>query len=142
MLPNEPTQTRHSETDQPMGAVEGVAQPHRDQYGQYTHEMPDETAEASARLLIRAVPLIYGGLLGGLMSNILLGLSLGLVLTMALDLRMGDKSFFRVILTPVMRRGCPLIGALVSRGARVIEGLGLPVPAVLRDLRCGPRAER
>ena len=142
MLPNEPTQTRHRQTDQPMDAVEDVAQPHRDQYGQYTHEMPDDTAEASARVLIRAVPLIYGGLLGGLMSNIVLGLSLGLVMTMALDLRMGDKSFFRVILAPVMRRSCPVIGALAPRVARAIEGLGLPVPAVLRDVRCGPEAER
>ena len=142
MPPNEPTQTRYRETDQQTDASEDVTRPHRDQYGQYTHEMPDDTAEASARLLTRAVPLIYGGLLGGLMSNILLGLSLGLVLTMALDLRMGDKSIFRVILTPFMRRSCPVIAALVPRVARVIEGLGLPVPAALRDLRCEPSVER
>ncbi len=142
MLQNEPTQTRHRETDQPMDAVEGVAQPHRDQYGHYTHEMPEDTAEASARLLIRAVPLIYGGLLGGLMSNIFLGLSLGLVLTMALDVRMGNKSIFRGFFTPVLRRSCPVIRWLVIRLEQGLQNIGLQVPAALRDLRCESGAGR
>ncbi len=73
-----------------------------DQYVQYNHEMTDDTAEASARALIRMVPLVYGGLVGGIVGNVPLGLAIGLATTMALDLKMGRHSITLRLLRPLM----------------------------------------
>ena len=109
---------------------------HHDQYVHYTHQMSDETAEASARLLIRLVPLVYGALMGGLYGNLPAGLLLGLVASLALDYRMGRKS----LIQPVMRRcaatGCPLLAAAIRGSAATIGAIGLPVPTNMRQMRC------
>lgn len=86
------------------GAKDKVEQAgRRDQYVHYTHEMTDDTAEASARFLIRGVPLVYGALLGGLIGNLFLGVCLGIALMVGLDMRMGEQSFFRPLLLPLLR---------------------------------------
>ena len=104
---------------------------------QYTHQMSDDTAEASARVLIRAVPLVYGVLLGGLTKNLPLGLSLGIILSMGLDMRMGDKSFFLPLFRPLFERGCPLLAAMAHGLATLIRRAGIPAPSALRNLNCG-----
>ena len=82
---------------------DGVAADVRhDQYVQYNHEMTDDTAEASARTLIRMVPLVYGGLVGGIMGVVPLGLAIGLATTMALDIKMGRHSITLRLLKPLM----------------------------------------
>ena len=82
------------------GHVEHAAR--RDQYVHYSHEMTDDTAEASARFLIRGVPLVYGALLGGLIGDFYLGVCLGIALMVALDTRMGKQSLFRPLLRPLL----------------------------------------
>ena len=116
---------------------EGSQRHQEDRAVQYTHEMPDDTAEASARVLIRMVPLVYGVLLGGLTGNLPLGLSVGIILSMALDMRMGDKSFFLPLLRPLFERACPLLAAAAHGLSTVISRVGLSAPSVLRNLTCG-----
>jgi hypothetical protein len=92
------TENSGAETTERMEVVEMVSgdpQPHQDQYVHYTHEMTNDTAEASARALMRIVPLAYGVLLGGLTESMFLGLSVGLALSLAADVAMADKSIFR-----------------------------------------------
>ena len=72
--------------------------PRRDHYVHYTHEMSDDTAEASARFLIRGVPVVYGALLGGLVGNLFFGVALGAALMIGLDMRMGTQSMFKPLL--------------------------------------------
>ena len=79
-----------------------AANARHDQYVQYNHEMTDDTAEASARTLIRAVPLVYGGLVGGIVGIVPLGLAIGLATTMALDLKMGRHSITLRLLRPLV----------------------------------------
>lgn len=109
---------------------------HQDRYVHYTHQMPDETAEASARVLIRLVPLIYGALMGGLYGNLLAGVLLGLLVSALLDYRMWDRSLLR----PVSRRcavtGCPLVAAAARGLASAVGAIGLPAPSVMRQMRC------
>lgn len=110
---------------------------HHDQYVQYSHQMTEDTAEGASRFLIRAVPLVYGALLGGLTGNMVFGLSVGVVLCMALDLRMGDDSLFRPLVTPIAERGCPVVTFLAHGMARVIRTMGLREPSLLKDMGCG-----
>lgn len=77
---------------------------HHDQFGQYTHRLSDDAAEASTRVLVRLVPLAYGALLGGLAGDMLLGLSAGLALCIAFDLYMGRRSLVRSLFGSVWRR--------------------------------------
>lgn len=69
--------------------------PHRDQYVRYSHELPEFSTEAASRMLIRGVPLIYGGLLGDLIDVMPFGLGLGLALSAAFDVNMGRHSLLR-----------------------------------------------
>ena len=72
-----------------------------DRYARHTHELPEESSEATSRALIRVVPLVYAALLGGLADSLLLGLSAGVILSAAFDLSMGAKS---LVLSLVRRR--------------------------------------
>ena len=47
---------------------------HHDQYVEYSHELSEDSAEATSRALVRFVPLAYGGLLGGLTEAMPLGI--------------------------------------------------------------------
>ena len=109
---------------------------HHDQYVHYTHQMSDETAEASARVLIRLVPLVYGALMGGLYGNLPAGLLLGLVASLALDYRMGGKSLIQPVLRRCAATGCPLVAAAVRGVAATIGAFGLPVSTTMRQKRC------
>lgn len=77
---------------------------HHDRYVHYSHEMTEDTAEASARVLIRAVPLAYGLLLGGLINDLVLGGVLGGMLSIGLDLQMRDQSIFAPWIKPLLKR--------------------------------------
>lgn len=66
-----------------------------DQYGYYTHDMSEDASEACSRVLIRAVPVVYGGIVGGIIENLPLGIALGILAAAVLDTRMGHRSLFR-----------------------------------------------
>lgn len=117
-------------------SVEVVAGAHQDQHGRYTHEMSNATGEASARALIRIVPLVYGGVLGALAGHIVPGMALGMALCVALDLRMGSDSLSRPLLSPLLRRACPVMADIVRRLARRARVIGLRLPAVMRQMKC------
>ncbi|MGB5450624.1 MAG: hypothetical protein WBM71_02190 [Sedimenticolaceae bacterium] len=131
MLPEYEIDRSHIE---PVGVVPGAR---RDKYVRYSHEMTDDTAEASARALTRAVPVIYGLLLGALIENLLLGASLGVVLSIALDSRMGRDSLSLPLLRPLFVSACPAIAAIMHGLARVIRAIRLPVPSSWDDMPCG-----
>jgi len=118
-------------------SVEAVKKPYQDRYVHYSHDMPDETAEASARALIRTVPMIYGVLLGGILGNMLVGLSMGAALTIALDMRMAKFSWFLPVLGPVLDPFCPVINGIAHGLAKLLRVIGLPAPAFLADMQCG-----
>ncbi len=82
--------------------IGAAAHRHHDQYVQYNHEMTDDTAETAARVLIRAVPLVYGGLVGSILGHVPLGLAVGLAMTVALDVRMGRRSITLRLLRPLL----------------------------------------
>ena len=88
---------------------------HHDRHVHNTHELSDDATEASTRVLIRVVPMVYGALLGALADHPIPGLLAGFTLTLALDLRMGPDSLFRPIVGPVVDRLGPRIGASVAR---------------------------
>ena len=120
-----------------MEGVEAIRRPdHRDRYVHYSHEMPDETSEASARTLIRMVPLVYGALLGGILGNMPLGIALGVALSVALDMRMKRYSLSLPVLGPLLAPLCPLINAIAHGLARLLKLLGLRPPAFLTDKHC------
>jgi hypothetical protein len=120
-----------------MEGVEAIRRPdHRDRHVHYSHEMPDETAEASARILIRTVPLVYGVLLGGILGNMLLGIAMGLALSVALDMRMKSYSLSLPVLGPLLAPLCPVIRAVAHGLARLLKSLGLRAPAFLADMHC------
>lgn len=99
---------------------------HRDRYGQHSHTLSNDGAEAATRALIRVVPLVYGALLGGLGENLVAGLAGGLLFSVALDFGMGKDSLLLNCLRPVQRCTCPLLAALCRTiGAlRSMFGLG------------------
>lgn len=110
---------------------------HRDQHVEYTHELSEGTAEAVSRVLIRLVPLIYGGLLGHLGGQMALGLLLGFAFAAAFDLYMGDKSVLRTRGRRAAVTLCPRIEALARGLMGLIRRLGWRVPDFLRRLHCG-----
>ena len=110
---------------------------HEDQYAHHTHELPEDSAEATSRALVRIVPVAYGGLLGGLADNLALGLAGGVALSGAFDLFMGDKSVLRVLGAGLSPRVCPAIATAARLLAALIGRLGLAVPVSLSEMRCG-----
>ena len=120
-----------------MEGVEAIRRPdHRDRHVRYSHEMPDETAEASARTLIRIVPLVYGVLLGGILGNMLLGIAMGSALSIALDMRMKSYSLSLPVLGPLLAPLCPLVNTVAHGLARLLKLLGLRAPAFLANMNC------
>ncbi len=109
---------------------------HHDQYARHSHQLPEDTTEASSRTLVRVVPVAYGVLLGGLGDNVVLGLAAGVCLSVVFDLYMGDRSIVRSLLASPSARVCPLFAAVVRSVARLIARLGLSAPAALTDMRC------
>jgi len=110
---------------------------HDEQCVQYTHEMPHDLKESVGRVVIRVVPVLYGGMFGALINDVPLALTLGAVVSAGMDLAMGDHSVLRTVGRSVLRGGCPVL-ALIARGlGGLIGALGLQVPTLLRDMRCG-----
>jgi hypothetical protein len=99
--------------------------------------MTDDTAEASARLLTRAVPIVYGALFGALIDNLLLGTSLGILLSIALDSRMGAFSLFLPVLRPLLAGACPVVAVILRGLARLVQTIGLPAPSSWAKWPCG-----
>lgn len=110
---------------------------HEDQYAHYSHQMPDDTKEATGRFIVRLVPLLYGVLLGGLSGHLFVGILLGLVGSIGLDLRMGGQSLALPPARRVWHAACPRVALLVRALTERIEAKGLHVPDRLRSLRCG-----
>ena len=125
--------------DRPVEAPRDEPAPpiHRDQHVEYTHELPEGTAEAVSRALIRIVPLIYGGLLGHLGGNMALGLLLGFASAAAFDLYMGNKSILRNHGRWAAVYLCPRLVAVAHGLAGLIQRLGGRAPDFLRRLHCG-----
>jgi hypothetical protein len=111
---------------------------HHDQYVEYTHELPEDTSEATSRSLIRVVPLAYGGLLGGLADNMLLGMAVGATACAAFDLHMGENSLFRSTWQWLVARLCPAVAATANGLSALVGRLGLkPLATALGRVRCG-----
>ncbi len=113
------------------------ARKHHDQYSHYSHEMPEDTKEATGRVIIRAVPVIYAGVIGHLTDHTVVSLILGLALSVGLDLAMGKHSIVRPMWRTCSVAGCPLIAAASRTVAKVMRMLGMHPPSSMRDMRCG-----
>jgi len=109
---------------------------HHDQYVEYSHDLPEDTSEATSRSLVRVVPLAYGVLLGGLADNMLLGLSVGAMASAAFDWHMGDNSIVRPVWQWLFTKVCAAVAATANRLAAVIRRPGLKPLAALGRMRC------
>ena len=109
---------------------------HHDQYARHSHQLPEDSTEASSRTLVRVVPVAYGVLLGGIGDNVVLGLAAGVFLGALFDLYMGERSIVRSLLASPSARVCPVFAAVVRSVARLIARFGLSAPAALTDIRC------
>ena len=118
------------------GFVEHTDTHDYDVYANNNHELSDDTSAASARALIRIVPLAYGGLLGGLADSASLGLLSGLTISVAFDLFMGDNSAVRALFQNMLKYACPTIAGGAQMSARIMKKLGLKVPSRLAEMRC------
>ncbi len=105
---------------------------HSDRHAKLTHQIPEATAESSARLLSRALPLAYGFLLGGLSDHLLLGLLAGLAFAVVLDLRLHEHSVTWACVQPVAREFCRVIGTERKRFLIRLFPSGIQVPGLLR----------
>ena len=139
MLTEDKTDTDGRTATEDLEGGEHVAtlEPNRgDRYVQYSHELPEDEAEASSRALVRFVPLAYGGLLGGLADNLPLGLAAGVALSAAFDLFMGSNSMLRSLAQSAFPYVCPAV-AVMARGLAGAAGrLGLKSPSAWREMRC------
>lgn len=117
--------------------VEAPPRMHRDKHVQYSHEMTEDTAEASARVLTRTVPIVYGFLFGALIENLILGASLGIVLSIALDSRMGRDSLSLRLLRRLLASACPVVAAVMRGLAWVMRVVGLSAPSSWANMPCG-----
>ena len=102
----------------------------------YTHQLSDESSEVMSRTLIRLVPLAYGVMLGALSDRLWLGLSAGLVSSAAFDVYMGRHSLTRLAFRRLSKIACLMVSVLSGGFAALIGFVGLPAPAVLRDMEC------
>ncbi|MCP5439431.1 MAG: hypothetical protein H6958_02245 [Chromatiaceae bacterium] len=115
----------------------GSEKTRHDQYVEYTHELSEDSAEATSRALVRFVPLAYGGLLGGLNDAVLLGILGGLGLSIAFDLYMGKNSMMRAMARRIGTHLCPMVALLARRLATAMQHRGWAVPSMLKDRHCG-----
>ncbi len=130
---NERTATEDLQGGERVAALEPN---HPDQYVQYSHELPEDEAEASSRALVRFVPLAYGALIGGLADNLPLGLAAGVALSAVFDLFMGSNSMVRSLSHSAFPYVCPAV-AVMARGLAGATGrLGLKSPSAWREMRC------
>ena len=106
---------------------------HEEQCATYSHEMTPELAETVGRIVIRLVPLLYGGMFGSLIDDLPMALGIAALVSMGMDLAMGDRSLLRSLL----RGGCPLLALLANGLADLFGVLGFRAPTVLRNMRCG-----
>ena len=118
------------------GFVEHTDTHDYDVYANHTHELSEDTSDASTRALVRFVPLAYGGLLGGLGDNLLLGLLGGLAISVAFDLFMGGNSVVRTLSQSMLKYACPKIAGGARVSVRMMKRLGLKVPPRLAEMRC------
>ncbi len=105
-------------------------------YAHYSHEQSQDNAEASGRIIVRVVPLLYGGMIGVLFDNIVGALAISALISMALDLTMDDKSMFRPLICPLVHRTCPLLVTVSRSLSKILGYLGIPTPIRLHDVRC------
>jgi len=98
------------------------------------HQEPEDATETASRLLVRAVPLLYGASLGGLTNHLWLGLSVGITVTAILDIRLEKKSLIRAWLQSPLSRAQPILSMTVTKFFAGFSGLGRRFPrAVLPD---------
>lgn len=110
---------------------------HHDQYVEYSHELSEDSAEATSRALVRFVPLAYGGLLGGLTEAMPLGILGGMAMSIAFDLYMGPNSITRKVSQRIVAHLCPMVALLARRLATALQRRGWSVPSILKDRHCG-----
>lgn len=77
---------------------------HDEQYVHYTHELSYDSKESIGRVIIRLVPLLYGGMFGALLDDMPLALTVGAMVSVAVDLAMGNQSVLRSFLRLLTRR--------------------------------------
>jgi len=68
---------------------------HDEQYVHYTHELSYDSKESIGRVIIRLVPLLYGGMFGALLDDMALALTVGGIVSVGMDLAMGNQSILR-----------------------------------------------
>jgi hypothetical protein len=115
--------------------VPRVEATHQDQYVQYTHELPEASADAVWRILVRVVPLAYGALFGALFDHMALGLTVAFGISVIADLKMREQSLLRASAARVYVTTCPVIAMIAHGLAAVIGRLG-PMPRVLSEMQC------
>lgn len=71
---------------------------HEEQYVHYTHELSYDTKESVGRVIIRLVPLLYGGMFGALLDDMPLALTVGAIVSIGMDLAMGNQSLLRAFI--------------------------------------------
>ena len=139
MLPGDESDRRPEEARDGIGA-DGHAGPResirRERRVRYTHEISAESSEVLSRTLIRLVPLTYGIMLGVLSDHFWFGLSAGLVFSAVFDVYMGSHSMVRFAFRGILKVTCPTVAMVVGRLVSLIGFVGLPVPAVFRELHC------
>ena len=109
---------------------------HDEQCVHYTHEMPYEVKESVGRVIIRLVPLLYGGMFGSLLDDMPLALTVAALVSAGMDLAMGRQSILRTVGGSLFRGGCPVIAFMANGLADLVEVIGLNPPPVLRNMRC------
>ena len=110
---------------------------HEEQYVHYTHELQYDTKESIGRVIIRLVPLLYGGMFGALLDDMPLALTVAAIVSLGMDLAMGNQSLLRAVIRCFLMGGCPVIAAMANMLAALIRFVGLRAPAFLSDMRCG-----
>lgn len=109
---------------------------HRDQYAHYSHELPDDTADAASRALARTVPIAYGVLLGLTTGEFWVWLTAGLVLGLGLDLGNRQRSIARRAYTRLYEFACPRLARSAGRVTQRLSKRGVRVPGRSHQGHC------
>lgn len=102
-----------------------------DRCADLTHQMSEAATEKASRILVRAVPLIYGVSLGALAGHLPAGLAVGIVVSAVLDLRLREESMLRPWLQPLLNRVYPFLAATMTKLAARLAAWGLKPPRFL-----------